>query len=270
MQTVQFLSAFLGSIIGFILALTGAGGAILAVPLLIFGLGLSVAEAAPIALFAVCISAAAGALLALKQGRVRYRAASLIALLGILAAPGGVFLAQKIPNAPLVMLFSGVLAYAASRMFRQSMENGAVSSSGPPPCGLGSTGRLIWTGACARSLALSGIIAGVLSGLLGVGGGFVVVPALRKATGLDMSSIVSTSLAVIALVSAAGVISTAIMGSISWSIALPFGAGAVVSMLLGSQFGRHLKGPRLQQAFAFLAGCVAAIMFANAVLGILR
>lgn len=53
----------------------------------------------------------------------------------------------------------------------------------------------IWTGACARSLALSGIIAGVLSGLLGVGGGFVVVPALRKATGLDMSFIVSTSLA---------------------------------------------------------------------------
>ncbi|MBA2659211.1 MAG: sulfite exporter TauE/SafE family protein, partial [Nitrosospira sp.] len=113
MQTIQIISVLLGSLVGVILALTGAGGAIIAVPLLIFGLHLVVAEAAPIALFAVSVSAAIGALLALKLGRVRYRAASLIALTGALASPIGIFIAQKTPDAPLMLLFAMVLAYIA-------------------------------------------------------------------------------------------------------------------------------------------------------------
>ena len=119
---IYLVPFLLGSLTGLTLALTGAGGAILAVPLLIFGLHLTVAEAAPIALLAVCLSAAMGAMIALINGKVRYRAAGLMAIIGACAAPAGIWLAQKLPNAPLTILFAIVLAYVAVDMFRQSMR----------------------------------------------------------------------------------------------------------------------------------------------------
>ena len=107
-----FLAAGLGAIIGAVLALTGAGGGILAVPLLVFGLGLSMVEAAPVGLLAVGMAAAVGALLGLRQGVVRYRAAAFVALIGIATAPFGLMLAHQLSNAPLALTFAMVLVYA--------------------------------------------------------------------------------------------------------------------------------------------------------------
>lgn len=272
MMETQIISMLLGSFTGIILALSGAGGAIIAVPLLIFGLHLAVAEAAPIALLAVCLSAAIGALLALMQRKVRYRAAGFIAITGAVAAPVGIGLAQILPNAPLTLLFAAVLMYVAVDMFRQSkLSNAEIEASESrtfaKPCLLDTPdGRLTWTWPCVRALALSGFTAGSLSGLLGVGGGFVVVPALKKVTNLQMQSIFATSLAVIALISATGVISATLMGAMNWPIAIPFAGGAIAGMLLGRTFANRFSGPKKQQSFAVMAACVSVGMIIKAIL----
>ncbi len=272
MMETQIITVLLGSFIGIVLALTGAGGAIIAVPLLIFGLHLAVAEAAPIALLAVCMSATIGALLALMQRKVRYRAAGFIAITGAIAAPAGIWLAQKIPNLPLTLLFAAVLMYVAFDMFRQSKRSNkeiaaSESRTFAKPCLLDSPGgRLVWTWPCVGALTLSGISAGSLSGLLGVGGGFVVVPALKKVTNLQMQPIFATSLTVIALISATGVASAALMGAMNWLIAVPFAGGAIAGMLLGRTFANRFSGPKLQQSFAVMAALVSAGMVIKMIL----
>ncbi|WP_060480970.1 sulfite exporter TauE/SafE family protein [Pseudomonas sp. NBRC 111119] len=260
----QLLGAGLGAIIGAVLALTGAGGGILAVPLLVFGLGLTMVEAAPIGLLAVGLAAAVGAIIGLRQGVVRYRAALLIAAVGVLFAPLGLMMAHHLPNTPLQLLFGGVLVYACLRIWRKAARELKGETVGAhrliEPCVLNPLqGRLRWTLPCARALAGTGALSGLLSGLLGVGGGFVIIPALNRYTNLRMASIVSTSLAVIALVSAGSVISATLAGVMHWQVGAPFALGAVVGLLMARPLAARLAGPRLQQLFA-LAGWAAALM----------
>jgi len=271
-DSIYAVGASLGAIVGLILALTGAGGAILAVPLLVFGLHLRMAEAAPIALLAVGVSAAVGALIGLRAGIVRYRAAAMMATTGVLASPAGLWLAHRVPNGPLTVLFAIVLAWVAVRMYRQAHAPQAAAAAPTQqgtlaPCQLdNATGRFVWTASCTRALAAAGVGAGFLSGLLGVGGGFVIVPALRKATDAPVKTIVATSLAVITLVSASGVISTAIAGHMNWHVAAPFAVGAMLGMLGGRVFASRLSGQKLQQGFALVAGLIAIGMVAKVAL----
>lgn len=271
MESILAIGASLGAIVGLILALTGAGGAILAVPLLVFGLHLRLAEAAPVALLAVGVSAAVGALIGLRAGTVRYRAAAVMAVAGVIASPAGLWLAHRAPNGPLTLLFAAVLGGVAIRMFRQTRTPQSATASVPqgplPPCQLSNaTGRFVWTASCMRALAASGLGAGFLSGLLGVGGGFVIVPALRRATNASQQAIVATSLAVITLVSASGVISTAMTGHMNWQVGAPFAAGAMMGMLGGRRLASRLSGSRLQQGFALVAGLTAIGMAAKVAL----
>ncbi len=266
---VSLLGLALGAVVGLILALTGAGGGILAVPLLVFGLHLSIMQAAPVGLIAVGAASAIGAVLGLREGLVRYRAAALIGFTGMLLAPLGVRLARLIPNAPLMVGFSVVLAWVAFRMFKQARRTAAGQAESPQakaqiPCVLHPTeGRLIWTLPCAWALAGTGAVSGILSGLLGVGGGFVIVPSLSRYTNLAMRSIFATSLAVIALVSVGGVGAAAWQGTIAWGIALPFASGAIAALLAGRLIAARLAGARLQQAFAVTSGAVSVLLLAR-------
>lgn len=264
---IEVLGAALGAIIGAVLALTGAGGGILAVPLLVFGLGLNMVEAAPVGLLAVGLAASVGALLGLRQGLVRYRAALFIALIGICATPFGLMLAHRLPNAPLALVFAAVLIHACLRIWRKA----ARELRGEPPCGERLImpcvlnplqGRLRWTLPCARALAVTGGVAGLLSGLLGVGGGFVIIPALSRYTNLEMKSIVATSLAVIALVACGSVVSASVAGVMHWQVGAPFAVGAVTGLLLARPLAGKLAGPRLQQVFA-VVGIGAALLLAS-------
>lgn len=251
----------LGLVVGVILALTGAGGGILAVPLLVFGMHLGVADAGPIGLLAVGMAAALGAVLGLREGLVRYRAAALIAAAGMLVSPLGLWLAQRIDNRWLTVIFAIVLLNVAYRTVRTRSQSGPRPAK---PCRIDpATGRFAWTAPCASAFAVSGIGAGLLSGLLGVGGGFVIVPALQRFSELEIRSVVATSLAVIALVSAAGVAGSAATGGMVWSVALPFSAGALAGMLGGRAVSARLGGPYIQLAFAVISALVALALIAR-------
>lgn len=258
----------LGLVVGVILALTGAGGGILAVPLLVFGMHLALAQAGPIGLLAVGMAAALGAVLGLREGIVRYRAALLIAVAGMLLSPLGLWLAQRLDNGALSVLFALILLLVAYRTWRQARAAPDLAAARSPasyPCQHSAqTGRFIWTSACVRALALAGALAGLLSGLLGVGGGFVMVPALQRTTDLPIRAVVATSLAVIALVSVTGVVASAVTGAMLWPVALPFAAGALAGMTGGRMLAARLAGPSLQIGFAALSAAVAVGMLAKA------
>jgi uncharacterized membrane protein YfcA len=244
------------------MGLTGAGGGILSVPLLVFVLHLSIAEAAPISLSAITLAAGVGALLGLKNKILRYKAAGLMAIFGLTLSPLGLWISQRTPNAPLLIIFSLTLFYVSIRLYRQAYKEihgiPDFASKSPPPCLLDtSVGKLAWNIPCARALMFSGALAGFLSGLLGVGGGFVIVPALKRYTDLPVNSIVTTSLGVLAIVAGGGTIFSALSGNLNLSIAMPFALGALLGLLLGRAFGKKLSGPRLQQIFSVLAFSVA-------------
>lgn len=190
---VVLLGMGLGAIVGLVLALTGAGGGILAVPLLVFGMQLPVSQAAPVSLIAVGLTSALSAALGLRQGIMRYRAAALIGVAGMLLAPVGMHCAAVVPDGPLTIAFGLLLAFVALRMIRGSAKRAGASAgtrAKPPPCDLDpGSGRLAWTLPCGRALAATGAVSGLLSGLLGVGGGFVIVPSLSHFTRLDTRSV---------------------------------------------------------------------------------
>lgn len=260
------LTLGLGALIGLALALTGAGGGILAMPLLILALHLTVVQAAPIALLAVGLSAALGALLAFRQRQLRYRAAALIGGVGVLVAPAGTWLAHQIPLLPLTLVFAAVLATVAIRMIGTAAHPPVESTADRSlPCVQdGERGRLQWTAPCARALIGTGALSGLLSGALGVGGGFVIVPALARYTNLSARSVVGTSLAVIALVSAGSVTVAALSGHLLWPLALPFAGGAGLGMAAGSRLAGRIAPARLRQAFGALSLVAAAIMVGRA------
>lgn len=245
------------------MGLTGAGGGILAAPLLMFGLHLTVAEAGPIGLLAVGISAAIGAIIGLKAKTVRYRAALLIAFSGILMAPLGVWLAHRVDTRPMNILFAAVLGWVAYKTFREIDGCSAESKSEKAtlPCIRDDrSGRFIWTNRCAAALSLSGGVAGVLSGLLGVGGGFVMVPALQRYTDLAAQSVIATSLAVISLVSLTSVAVSISAGHLDLGVALPFAAGSVAGMSIGGLLTSRLPQKYPKLAFSFICLGVAVVM----------
>lgn len=168
----------LGLLIGLALGVTGAGGGILAVPLLMAAAHVPLTAAAPMGLAAVALAATLGAVLAFRAGRVRYRAAALMAACGLVASPVGLWLAHRVPTAPLTLGFAMLMAWIAWTMWRgqaprtpasAAADHEAKACATRAPCLLDHrTGRLCWTPRCARALAGMGTAAGALSGLLGV------------------------------------------------------------------------------------------------------
>lgn len=261
----MLLSLFLGALVGCVMGLTGAGGGILAVPVLVFGLHMTIAEAGPIGLLAVGIAAAIGAVVGLRKGIVRYKAALLIAGTGVLLTPLGSWLAHRLDTRVLSAVFAVVLLRVAYKSIREGLlgRQETVPRADLPCIRSATHGRFIWTSQCALRLSAMGSIAGLLSGLLGVGGGFVIVPALQRYTDLAMQSVVATSLAVIALISLSGVASSIFSGHFDFMLGVPFSCGAVVGMLIGNLLAARFASHHLKLTFGCVCVAVAVGLIAK-------
>jgi len=268
------LSALLGALVGAILGLTGAGGGILAVPALSVGMHWTMQQAAPVALIAVAIGAAVGAAEGLRKGLVRYKAAALIALCGFPLVYLGQSLAHQLSQPVLQAGFSGVMLLVAYRLIQQVRKQGAGQSEAELRFGKArihpESGKFIWTVSTAAVLAAIGGATGFLTGLLGVGGGFVIVPMLRKFTEVSMQGIVATSLMVIALVGASGVGSALLQHTaIPWAAAATFSATTVLGMVAGRSLIRKISPQQVQMAFSLVLTLVATGLLLSALQSLL-
>jgi len=258
------IGGLLGFLIGTVLGLTGAGGGIFAVPALVFGLSMDIRTAAPVALLAVGSAAGLGALHGLRQGIVRYRAAILLAASGTLTAPLGIKLAHWLPPYWLNAIFAATMLVVAYRMFASS--RGAQTAAGAPAQRAGvcrisqETGRFVWNLRTMATLMSVGFVSGLFTGMLGVGGGFIIVPALAYFTELRMHSIVATSLMVIALLSAVTVFIAWGQGVSLTGPAWAFWALALAGMGIGRLLAPKIPPAMLQRIFSIACFAVAVMM----------
>ncbi len=269
-----------GVLIGLALGLTGAGGSILAVPLLIYGAGLEPLPAIHLSLMVVTITAALGAMTAMRGGAISRRAGFIFASTGMLAAPLGVQAGMLINPGILVAGFALLLIAVSISLWRKAVSTPeaarvvradiqSAEAGNEPVCRYTPNGKLNLTAPCSFALAASGLFAGALSGLFGVGGGFVIVPILMVVTQMDIHRAVATSLMVIALIGIAGVSSVMLTANdIDWTIALPFMAGGAAGMLAGRLLASRLAGSVLQKVFALAVLMIGSVMLFRQIAGV--
>jgi uncharacterized protein len=261
-----------GIAVGLLMGLTGAGGTVVAVPLLAWGLGWSLPQAAPVALLAVAIGAGVGTARGLREGLVRWRAALLIGAAGLALAPVGLWLSDRLSHELLAGAFAAVLLWVAARNMRSALHGWGTGVTVPaaevlpPVCPIHpETQRFQWTPRTATVLGAIGASAGLLSGLLGVGGGFVVLPALMRVSRLSFTVCVASTLMVLAII-AGGTVPMALAAGreLSWLAAAPFVAGVTAGLLGGRRLAPRIPPQVAQALFAVIAGGIAVYLGAQA------
>ena len=248
-RTVQFLELLIaGLTIGMMLGVLGGGGAIFTAPLLIYGFGLSPLVATTVSLVVVLMASVSGLIGHHRARAIRWREGVIFGVLGTAAAVAGSLLAGQVPERFLTGGFAILLLVAAVAMARPpSLADGADHRRHP------------------MVVVLAALGVGLVTGFFGVGGGFVIVPALVLALGFGMREAAATGLLVIAINSLAAL---AVRGPeyLDWSIALPMAVGAVAGAAIGAVIAPRVSKEHLRKAFAALM--VAAAVFIGVQTGI--
>ena len=257
------LAAAVGLAIGLTLGALGGGGSILAVPALVLLLGQDATAATTTSLLVVGISSLVGMLPHARAGRVRVVQALVIGALGTLGSFVGSRLSAAVDDAVLMTAFAALMAVVAVLMLRRTESGGPARGLGPIVTRRPFT--ISWPRAGAL-LVLATVI-GLLTGFFGVGGGFLVVPALVLVLGFDMRVAVGTSLLVIAVNSATALASRAggTGVELDWALVLTFTGVTVLGTLAGGRVADRLPTQRLNQAFAGLVLVVALVTAATSV-----
>ena len=245
------VALLLGAVIGVLLGLLGGGGSILAVPALLYGVGMPLSAAVPTSLLVVGASSATGVLPRLRTGQVHWRVATVFGLAGAATAFAGAAVNQLLPPWLVLSGFAVLMVAAAIRLLREQPAAGG-------DCALPS-GGVNWRSCLPKAIG-AGAAVGFLTGLFGVGGGFLIVPALVLLLGLPMTSAVGSSLVIIVLNSAAGFV--AYLGDIhiDYALAGAFAASAIGGSLVAGQFATRVPAGRLRRWFAYLVFLVAALV----------
>jgi uncharacterized protein len=250
--TQSLLGLASGMLVGFSLGLVGGGGSILAVPLMVYVVGVPEPH---VAIGTSAIAVAANAAINLSNhargGTVVWSCALMFAAAGIMGAFGGSILGKMLDGQKLLALFALVMLVIALLMLKTRARIGATDvkmSMSNLPAILG-----------------FGLATGSLSGFFGIGGGFLIVPALMLATGMSIMNAVSSSLVAVTAFGMTTALSYAWSGLVSWGLAALFVAGGIAGGLVGTRSARHLSERRgaLNTVFAAVIIAVAIYMLAR-------
>ncbi|MEK9507105.1 sulfite exporter TauE/SafE family protein [Gemmatimonadota bacterium Y43] len=226
----------LALLVGAALGLLGGGGSILTVPIFVYVLGIDPKAAIAMSLGVVAVVSLFGVRSHWREGRVDLRIALAFGPVAMLGTYAGARLSVFVSGATQLALFAGVMLLAAVFMFRDRPEQA-------PSEGAGSLGRWLL-------IAVEGLAVGVLTGLVGVGGGFLIVPTLVLLAGVPMKTAVGTSLLVIAMKSVAGFVGYLGTPGIDLAFMGWFSAAAVLGIVLGSRAVGSIPQRTLRRTFA--------------------
>ena len=241
----------LGLVIGALVGLLGGGGSILAVPALVYLAGQDLRQAVATSLVVVGITAAVAVVPRLRERQVSWRIGLLFGAAGAATAFAGAAVNRLLPDAVTLALFAALMVAAGFRMLQEQPAIGTA-------CAI-DDGGVNWRRCLPRTIA-GGLVVGFLTGLLGVGGGFLIIPVLVLALGLPMATAVGTSLLVVAINSAAGFAAHVGQATLDVPVTLAFTAAAVVSAFAAGRLGTRTDTDRLRRWFAWLVLTVAALI----------
>ena len=243
------LAILFGTLIGLLLGLVGGGGSILTVPILVYVIGQDVHAATATSLVIVGLTALSGAVPHARAGRVALPTAVVFGGAGFGGAFAGAWLNARVEGPLILFLFGILMLVVAARMAFGRTRRTAVQDarkSGLHP-----------------SVLAAGLGVGAMTGFFGVGGGFLIVPALVLALGFPMRLAVGTSLVVIAINSGAGILAHLRTGGFDLAVALLFVIGGFVGALLGGHFAGRIDEAKLSRGFAALVALVGLYLIAR-------
>ena len=241
-----------GLICGVALGLTGGGGSILAVPMLIYWVGLSFHQAVAVSLLVVGTTALIGFVPKIKSGEVEIKAGVILAAAGMIFAPVGSTVSSFISSSSLGIAFSAFMLLVGAWTWFKSRVTSIKEPKKEASCQYQPSGKLHLTKRCMLVLLLSGVVTGFLTGIFGVGGGFLIVPALVLVAKMPIRKAITTSLLIIFLVSLSGFVSHLQHTHIAWKVAGYFIIGGFVGMLATLRIKDRINGPVLQKIFSLL------------------
>lgn len=250
------LAIVLGLCIGVVVGTVGGGGAILALPVFVYLLRQGVSSASTASLIVVTLGASVGAGAHARHGQVCWRIAGTFALPAAFGAYLGTIANSRVSPSGLILAFVPVMLAAAALTYARAEEAGELDGEDPAPCP---------TPDLPRSLG-AGLVIGVMTGFFGVGGGFLIVPALTSLLGLSVRRAIATSLAVIGMTGLAALaIHLARGAELDWPLTIALSAATAIGALGGSGLGAKLSARTLSRAFAVVVALLALALLIDVV-----
>ncbi len=255
-----------GLLVGLALGMTGGGGSILAVPYLLYVLGLDMRTAVRVSLAVVGLTSLFGTLM--QRREVVWKAGAVLGAGGLFGAPLGAWLGTRLPETLVLLLFAGLMIFISLRFMRGGQTGTEVpltrfGCAVEPGC---DRPQFHWS--CAFKLLTAGSVAGVLAGLFGVGGGFILVPALMMVARLSLPAALSTSLLSITILSGFSYVANHGAGeAVDWNAVMLFLGGAFAGMSGGVMLKRIIPAPILRKVFAISVMVIAVTMIVKTLSG---